>query len=104
MHRFRLDNELLDIMLMVWHAGQPVTADDLVRALKEKRSLEGDRLDMLLDVLVKRGYLKAFCQPSRYAALLSREEYMAGERKDFLERLFGERIRAQMGKEVKYVL
>lgn len=54
MHRFRLDNELLDIMLAVWHAGQPITADDLARALKEKRSLEGDRLDMLLDVLVKK--------------------------------------------------
>lgn len=104
MHRFRLDNELLDIMLVVWHAGQSVTANDLARGLKEKRSLEGERLEMLLDVLVKRGYLKAFCQPPRYAALLTREAYMAGERKNFLETLFGGRIRAQMDKEVNHVL
>lgn len=99
MHRIRLDNETLDIMLMVWHSGQPVTADDLAGTLKEKRSLERERLDVLLDMLIKQGYLKVFCQQPCYAALLSREEYMAQERKNFLEALFGKCIRARMGKE-----
>lgn len=86
----KLSDAELEIMMAVWHAGEPVTSTYILEQLKGKREWALSTLMTVLTRLSKKGYL--MCDRSTrtnyYSPLVSEGQYKASEGKGILEKLY----------------
>jgi len=95
--RRKLGEAELEIMQALWQAGEALTAPRVLEALPN-RSWAMGTLITVLQRLVQKGYLACEKRPraSTYAPLVTKEDYLAGEGKSFLERLYGNSLRTMV--------
>lgn len=90
----RLPESELDIMLVVWTAGETgTTAVEIGEALE--RPLTASALHSYLKRLEEKGFLSCVKEGkvNRYTALVSKEEYQAREGRSVLQKLYGSSLR-----------
>lgn len=82
------------VMDVVWRAGQPVYADDVIAALVSEQRWQEPTIKTLLNRLLKKGALSATKDGRRYLyqAVLKRDQWVSSESVGMLERLFGGRV------------
>lgn len=88
----------LDIMRVIWSAGEPLCASDIAKKLGGSRGWKTATVHVLLGRLCERGYLK--CDKSGYVhrctALVSSDEYRMVETKSFLRRIATGSVRSMV--------
>ena len=94
------------VMEVLWRAPGPVVAEQVVVALSGSQHWQTATVKTLLNRLLKKGAIAAQKDGRRflYTASLPREDWLARETDDMLQRLFGGRIAplvAQLGKRGK---
>ena len=79
-----------DVMNVVWSAGGPVTAGEVVDRLAPLKSWNPRTIKTLLNRLLKKGALAAEAEGKRYLyrARVSREQCVRAETRSFLSRVF----------------
>lgn len=90
----RLPESELDIMLVVWTAGETgTTAPEIQEFLS--RTLTASALHSYLKRLEEKGFLSCVKEGkvNRYTALVSKEEYQAREGRSVLQKLYGSSLR-----------
>lgn len=82
------------VMDVVWRAGTPMAAEDIVAALVKEQDWQEATVKTLLNRLLKKGALDAVKDGRRYlySAILKREQWVSSESAGMLERLFGGRV------------
>ena len=82
----------LDIMLVVWGAGGPVSAPAILEGLE--RPLTASALHSYLKRLEEKGFLscKKTGKVNTYTAMVAREDYQRSEGESFLKKLYGSSI------------
>ena len=82
----------LDIMLVVWGAGGPVSAPAILEGLE--RPLTASALHSYLKRLEEKGFLscKNTGKVNTYTAMVAREDYQRSEGESFLKKLYGSSI------------
>ena len=82
----------LDIMLVVWGAGGPVSAPAILEGLE--RPLTASALHSYLKRLEEKGFLscKKAGKVNTYTAMVAREDYQRSEGESFLKKLYGSSI------------
>ena len=87
----RLPESELEIMLILWHEGKPMTAGELTKGLSETHGWKAGTVHVLLERLGERGFVS--CDKSGYKHLFSPEvsesDYRKGEEHTFMHRFFG---------------
>lgn len=88
----------LDIMRVIWSAGEPLCASDIAKRLGGSRGWKTATVHVLLRRLCERGYLE--CDRSgyihRYTPLVSSDGYCVIETKSFLRRIAGGSARSMI--------
>ena len=81
------------VMQVLW-ASSPLSAEDIVAALGDTRQWQEATVKTLLNRLLNKGAIAAEKQGRRYLyrPLLARDDYVLGESRDLIDRLFGGRI------------
>ena len=82
------------VMDVLWRAGAPMYADDVIAALVSGQSWQEATVKTLLNRLLKKGALSATKDGRRYLyqAVLKRDQWVSSESVGMLERLFGGRV------------
>ena len=82
----------LDIMLVVWGEGGPVSAPAILEGLE--RPLTASALHSYLKRLEEKGFLscKKTGKVNTYTAMVAREDYQRSEGESFLKKLYGSSI------------
>ena len=82
----------LDIMLVEWGAGGPVSAPAILEGLE--RPLTASALHSYLKRLEEKGFLscKKAGKVNTYTAMVAREDYQRSEGESFLKKLYGSSI------------
>ena len=82
------------VMDVLWRAGAPMYADDVIAALVSEQSWQEATVKTLLNRLLKKGALAATKDGRRYLykAVLKRDQWVSSESAGMLERLFGGRV------------
>ena len=79
----------LEIMKVIWEAGEPVPSTDIVRRLKDKCGWEDTTIYTMLSKLVKKGVLiRDKKVVSYYSASLTEQDYMLEQTESLVDRLF----------------
>ena len=79
----------LEIMKVIWEAGEPVSSTDIVRRLKDKCGWEDTTIYTMLSKLVKKGVLiRDKKVVSYYSASLTEQDYMLEQTESLVDRLF----------------
>ena len=79
----------LEIMKVIWEAGEPVPSTDIVRRLKDKCGWEDTTIYTMLSKLVKKGVLiRDKKVVSYYSASLTEHDYMLEQTESLVDRLF----------------
>ena len=79
----------LEIMKVIWEAGEPVPSTDIVRLLKDKCGWEDTTIYTMLSKLVKKGVLiRDKKVVSYYSASLTEQDYMLEQTESLVDRLF----------------
>ncbi|MBW4084987.1 BlaI/MecI/CopY family transcriptional regulator [Paenibacillus sp. S150] len=90
----RLPDAELEIMLVIWRAGAPVSSSYISEQLRGKRKWALATLMTVLSRLVEKGFLH--CQKqgrsNSYHAAISEMKYKESEGKSTLEKLFGNSV------------
>lgn len=91
--RKKLGEAELEVMQSFWRADKSLTAPAVLETLAT-RSWAMGTLITVLTRLVQKGFLTCEKRPraSLYTPLMSEEDYLAGEGRSFLERLYGSSI------------
>lgn len=86
----RLPDSELDIMLVIWEAGKPVSRAYIEERLKEKKNLAVTTVLTYLSRLIEKGFVSCERQGKMniYSAAVNEEDYLASESKYFLEKLY----------------
>lgn len=86
----RLPDSELDIMLVIWEAGKPVSRAYIDERLKEKKNLAVTTVLTYLSRLIEKGFVSCERQGKMniYSAAVNEEDYLASESKYFLEKLY----------------
>lgn len=86
----RLPDSELEIMLIIWEWGRPVTRFEIEEKLEEGRKLSPTTILSFLSRLQEKGFLTVEKDGKNnvYAALIPKEEYMQAESKNILRRMF----------------
>ena len=86
----RLPDGELEVMLVIWHAGEPISASAILQQLDGRRSWVLSSLMTVLSRLAGKGFVH--CQKegrnNLYSALISEEEYKQAEGSAFLSKLY----------------
>ena len=95
--RKKLGEAELEIMQVLWQAGEALTAPRVLEALPNRNWAMGT-LITVLQRLTHKGFLACEKRPrsSIYVPLISEEAYLAEEGKSFLERLYGNSFRSMV--------
>lgn len=87
----RLSDAELEIMLVIWHSEQPVSASYILEALKGKRKWALPTLMTVLTRLIKKEFL--ICEKKGrnnfYRSIVEENTYKEREGKSILEKLYG---------------
>lgn len=79
----------LEIMKVIWEAGEPVPSTDIVHRLKDKCGWEDTTIYTMLSKLVKKGVLiRDKKVVSYYSASLTEQDYMLEQTESLVDRLF----------------
>ena len=91
----KLPESELEIMIALWEADGPVPRNYFDQKLKERKNWADSTILSLLGRLQEKGFLSCSKQGNRnlYEALVSQEEYLAYENRNFLQKLHGNSIR-----------
>lgn len=86
----RLPDSELDIMLVIWEAGKPVSRAYIEERLREKKNLAVTTVLTYLSRLIEKGFVSCERQGKMniYSAAVNEEDYLASESKYFLEKLY----------------
>jgi BlaI family transcriptional regulator, penicillinase repressor len=81
------------VMESLW-AGSPKTAEEVAAAIATEREWQEATVKTLLNRLLKKGAVRAAKDGRRYlySPVLTREQWLHGESKGFLDRLFDGRV------------
>ena len=81
----------LEIMQIVWENDPPVSRGTIEEALRARRALAPSTILTFLSRLCGRGFLavERSGRTNLYTPLVTRKEYLAGESRRMLDRLFG---------------
>jgi predicted transcriptional regulator len=82
------------VMQVLWEAGAPLPAEDVVAALARSQDWQEATIKTLLNRLLKKGAIEAAREGRRYlySPVLQREAWLLGESQGLLERLFDGRV------------
>jgi len=96
--RRRLPDAELEIMMIVWDAGEEVRSAEIAVRLQDRHDWAATTVLGLLSRLVARGFLSCRKDGKHnvYAPLVGREEYLQQEGRSLLERLYGNSLRGLM--------
>ncbi|MDX9871108.1 MAG: BlaI/MecI/CopY family transcriptional regulator [Clostridia bacterium] len=85
----RLPDSELEIMMIIWGAGKPVTSAFIMENLREGKNWANTTVLNFLNRLVDRGFLRTARQGrfNYYEPLVKESEYLQKESKSFLERM-----------------
>jgi len=87
----RLPDAELEIMLVLWHEGRPMTAGELTKKLSHTHGWKVGTVHVLLERLGDRGFIS--CDKSGYkhlfSPLIAESDYRKGEEHTILHRFFG---------------
>lgn len=91
----RLPDSELDIMLIIWEAGEPITRSYIENQINEKKNLASTTILSLLTRLIDKGFVYAekHGRGNIYSALVSENEYIQNEGKSMLEKLYGNSLK-----------
>lgn len=97
----RLCDSELNVMLLIWHAEGPVTAEWFRDRIEEKRVCKPEKLQSMLQHLLDAGVLKELRTGSGvvYAPGITQREYQKLERKNVLEAVFGRSVKAMISSQ-----
>lgn len=86
----RLPDSELDVMLVIWEAGKPVSRAYIDERLREKKNLAATTVLTFLSRLIEKGFVTCERQGKMniYSAAVKEEDYLASESKHFLEKLY----------------
>ncbi len=94
----RLPDAELEIMLILWEAGQPVPRSYIDEHLRGKKDWAVTTILKLISRLVERGFVTVERQGhgkmSFYSTSISDQEYLEFESKTMLEKLYGNSVKA----------
>lgn len=92
----RLPDGELAVMQALWSCTPPVTSGEIQQRLKESHPMALTTLLTVLTRLAEKGFVKIEKEgrSSRYYPLVTRETYLAGQSRHFLEQLCGGSISA----------
>jgi len=81
----------LEIMQIIWRSEPPVSRSVVESALGESRRLAPSTIITFLSRLCERGFLRVTHsgRTNLYTPLVSRKDYLAGESRRMLDRLYG---------------
>ncbi len=87
----RLPESELEVMLVLWHEGVPMTAGEITKKLSESHGWKSGTVHVLLERLGERGFVS--CDRSGYKHLFSptvtESKYRKGEEHTMMHRFFG---------------
>ena len=90
----RITDAELDLMEVLWAAGQPLTSAEVAERLEAQRGWSSTTVKTMLSRLAAKGAV-AHCEDGRrflYSPAIKREAYVGNESVRFVERLFGGRL------------
>ena len=81
----------LEIMQIVWQSEPPVSRGDIEEALRARRTLAPSTILTFLSRLCDRGFLSVTHRGrmNLYTPLISKKDFLAGESRRMLDRLYG---------------
>ena len=87
----RLPDSELEVMQAIWSLEAPVARVDIEEVLKDSYPIAMTTLLTLLTRLSEKGFIKIekISRSARYYPLVSQQEYLAQQSKNFLQRLCG---------------
>jgi len=87
----RLPDAELDVMLVLWNAGEPMKTSAILDVLNREKNWSMSTLQALLARLLDRGFVKAEAvnRLKYYTPAVREEAYRIRETKSFLKRLHG---------------
>ena len=90
----RLPDSELEVMQAIWSLEAPVARVDIEEILKDNYPIAMTTLLTLLTRLSEKGFIKIekVSRSARYYPLVSQQEYLAQQSKNFLQRLCGGNI------------
>lgn len=87
----RLPESELEIMLILWHEGTPMTAGEITKKTSESHGWKTGTVHVLLERLSERAFVS--CDKSGYkhlyTPLVTEAEYRKGEERTLMHRFFG---------------
>lgn len=87
----RLPDSELEIMMIIWESGEPVTSAYVSEKLKDKKEWKITSVLTFLARLVEKGFVTSTREGkiNIYSAVMGEQEYLESESKSFLEKMYG---------------
>lgn len=87
----KLGEAELEIMQVIWKAGEPLTSNFILQALRCRRQWQLSTLMTSLSRLADKGFVRCSRETGQnlYTAVVTEEAYKSRESKNFLEKVFG---------------
>ena len=87
----KLPDSELDIMLVIWEAGVPVSRAYIEKHVQKKRKLATTTVLTFLSRLIKKGFVSSEKQGNMniYTAIICEQDYLNAESKSILKKLYG---------------
>lgn len=91
----RLPDSELELMMIIWHAGRPVTRPEIEDELHEERKLSATAILSFLSRLEEKGFLKIEKQGKSnvYTPIIQEQDYTKKESKSILQKLYHNSIK-----------
>lgn len=91
----RLPDSELEIMMIIWELGKPVTRFEIEENLDKERRLSPTTILSFLSRLQEKGFLEVQKEGknNRYIALIDRDSYMQKESKVILKKLYNNSVK-----------
>lgn len=92
----RLPDSELELMQIIWKLEYPVSRPDIEKNLPKNHQLAATTILTLLTRLCEKGFLKVEKQgkTNLYTPLIAEKDYLAGESRNILNRLYGGSLKA----------
>ncbi|MBQ6933330.1 MAG: BlaI/MecI/CopY family transcriptional regulator [Clostridia bacterium] len=92
----RLPDSELELMQIIWKMEYPVSRPDIEKNLPENHQLAATTILTLLTRLCEKGFLKVEKRgkTNLYTPLIAEKDYLAGESRNILNRLYGGSLKA----------
>lgn len=90
----RLPDSELEIMMIIWDAGEPVNSAFIFESLKDKKKWKITSVLTFLSRLTEKGFIACRREGKNniYTALIDERDYLDAESRTFLNKLYGNSI------------